>query len=217
MELVKAVLNVNFKEINRLLDEGSNIDFQDSHGRSALMIASWNSYLGIVKLLLDRGADPNLQSNDGSTALMYASSGRDIPLATIKLLLDRGPNPFLKDKDGRTALDVCRNNECKQLISKYMWNILYQSDKKLAQYYSRSNEIPKDVWELILLNKRQKELCQNMNTDEYKQVLIHFAETLKIPINDKITKAELCNLISKYLSYGQYNDPKRSEFIKQRM
>lgn len=218
MELFNAVHNSDIDKVNRMLNLDVNVNHRYSDNYTLLMYAS---DLIITKLLLDKGADPNLQNRFGYTSLIYDSDFNDSK--KVKLLLDRGANPFIKNKKGESALTKAKTNTCKKIISKYIWDRLYQADKTLAKYYSRSIGsgvngetpcLPKDVWELILLNKRQMEL--NICTDEYKYVVIYFANMLNIPIKDKLTKNDLCNLISKYLAYGQYDDPKRGEFINRK-
>lgn len=93
------------KDLVRLyLDQGASIDFQNKHGWTALMEASFNGKEDVVCLLLDRAANPDLQNKDGYTALMQATYNGEKDV--VRLLLDRSANPDLKDKhgDGNTAL-----------------------------------------------------------------------------------------------------------------
>lgn len=58
----------------------TDINTQDSEGRTLLMNACLNCDLQTVQSLLARGAGLNLQDNDGETALMKAAEGRPVGL-----------------------------------------------------------------------------------------------------------------------------------------
>jgi hypothetical protein len=89
---------------------------------------------------------------------------------------------------------------------KYIWKRLYTRDVQTAEKYSKSGDfkLPKEIWELILLNKRQQQLCTNLSLDKNKDLLILFAQELNIPVNKNITKGQLCSTIARQLSYGKY-------------
>lgn len=216
----------SLETVKLLLDRGADINRQSKLGTTALIMASeqsgpnGNSNIETVKLLLDRGADVNYQPiTTRYTALMVAGwkSNSTSSLETVKLLLKYGANPFITiNKYGGTVLNLCQTDECKQII---MWNTMYQNDKRLAKQYSSSGtmQFPKDVWELILLNKRQQELCKDLSSTKNREVLWYFAEMLNIPLDPKLTKAQLCGLISRYLAYDQYEDTNRYSFISKRI
>ena len=94
-----------------------------------LIEASSDGNLGLVKLLLTNGANVNVQNNNGQTALIWASQRGH--LEVIKLLLERGADPFDKNNKNNYPLDLSDNEECKELISKYMWDIMYGNVIKL--------------------------------------------------------------------------------------
>lgn len=198
--------------VKLLLDKGANINTQNNSGSTALIIASGNSNttssLDTVKLLLDRGANINIITNSGNTALIASSnfSNNKSSIETVRLLLEYGADPFILNNNRQSALDVCPTNECKEIISTVIWKRLYDRDMSMAKQYSTSGDIrlPKDIWELILLNKRQQQLCKDLSSDKNKNVLLLFALELGIPIDENITKAKLCGLISRQLAYGKY-------------
>ena len=94
------------QEVQRLIKflkkSGSNVDFQDHEGHSALIYASWNGHPACVKHLLDAGANTDLLTSSGMTALMLASYGGH--QACVQLLLNAKANTDLWDSDGGTAL-----------------------------------------------------------------------------------------------------------------
>ena len=75
---------------------------------------------------------------------------------------------------------------------------------EMSKRYSKGDiRLPKDIWELIMLNKRQM-LCQKLSSNKNKYVLAAFASQMLIPITDNMSKAQLCGIISKNLAYGKY-------------
>ena len=196
--------------IKLLLEKGSDVNTRTNLASTPIMLAaryggrSKNS-LDIIKLLLEWGADINAKDNDGYTALSIAANfiSTTSSIDTIKILLENGANIFEVTNDGKNAIDFCKTGECKQFLSKYAWNKLYERDLDTAIKYSRQSIFPKDVWTLILLNRRQQLLCQNLSSDKNKEVLKFFAIELNIPITGQMTKAQLCGLISKQIVYGK--------------
>jgi len=76
---------IDFKVIQELINEGADPKPYKSH---ALIWASGNGHLDIVKLLIDNGADPKALD---SYALLLAT--RNMYLEIIKLLIDNGADP----------------------------------------------------------------------------------------------------------------------------
>jgi hypothetical protein len=63
-----------------------------------------------------------------------------------------------------------------------------------------SSVLYKDIWGLILLRKRQQQLCTILSSEKNKEVLKYFAMELNIPVTENMTKANLCGLISHHLA-----------------
>ena len=78
---------------------------------------------------------------------------------------------------------------------------MYDIDMSLANIYRKNinKQLPKDVWRIILLHKRQQQLCKVLTDENNKELLVQFAKQLHIPISKNMTKTELCALISKKL------------------
>jgi len=128
-------------------------------------------------------------------------SNTESSLETVKLLLDYGADPFDKSVEHKSALEYCPTRECKELIGEYIWKRLYKRDKDTAIKYNDHIPISKEAWEIILLNKRQQMLCQNLSSDKNREVLLAFAIEFGAP-NEKIiemTKTQLCGLISRII------------------
>jgi ankyrin repeat protein len=200
--LIAAVTLGFYNIVQLLIERGANVNIITNTGNNALMAELYKIQpnINIVKLLLEHGININIKSNDGSTPLIFAIKGKNIDI--IKLLLEYGADPFEKYKD-KDLIELCKDDICKKLISEYRWKRLYKRDIETAQKYSRSTVLPKDVWTLILLNKRQQMLCSKLSSSKNKEVLEFFAVELEIPITEKMTKGQLCGLISRQLAYGK--------------
>jgi len=215
--LIMAVYNSNttssLDTVKLLVDSGSDVNISNNRGTTALMSAAQNpNALNTVKLLLDSGADVNIADDvniDGWTALKYAAQNTNnfSSLDTVKLLLDYGASSYI---DTNNMPDATR-----KLIEEYQWKAMYNNIIIQSKQYSKPENIlgednialPSDVWELILLRKKQQWLCKNLKSDKNRYILLAFAEMLEIPIPQTFTKSKLCTLISEQLAYGGKYSP----------
>lgn len=79
--------------VRLLLERRANIDALDDYGASALIEASSNEHLNVVKILIERGADLNIEDKENSlTALDKAGFKGNLQIC--KLLLSSGSNMF---------------------------------------------------------------------------------------------------------------------------
>jgi ankyrin repeat protein len=110
--------NKHLEVIKNLIKTGVDLNFQNSNGKTALMIAV--SSIETVKLLIDSGANLEIKDNSGMTALMIASKYTntiDTDTDTgnrfteiVKLLVNSGANLNAQDNTGMTALMWASNN-----------------------------------------------------------------------------------------------------------
>jgi len=120
--LIDQASRGNLKSVRDLIDAGVNVDAQDEQKRTALMLASKNGHLDIVKTLVNAGAALNLQGNEGgyggNTALMYAC--RHSHLEVVKILISAGANLNLQgdqwDCKGYTALIYATYDGCQKIV-----------------------------------------------------------------------------------------------------
>ena len=113
-----------------LLQFDINVNYQDSSGFTALMIASSGKCLQVVHHLLSKSPDINIQNNKGATALMIASYYGNTRI--IELLLTKGPDINAHAVDGWTALMfACQDGYCDvvELLIDENPDIDIQSDK----------------------------------------------------------------------------------------
>ena len=116
---MKVILNnfsyslyvINFKE---LIKYNFPLNAKDNDGDTALILASNQGNIEIVKLLIGAGVDLNIKNNGGGTALMWASKYNHIEIA--KLLINAGANLNIKNKYDDTALIIANNNKHKKIV-----------------------------------------------------------------------------------------------------
>ena len=94
--------------IRLLLAEGSKVDGQDCHGKTALHNICTKPNIKSAKVLVEHGANTNLKDEDGKTALHFASDLTDS--GVIVLLINYGGDLLISDNNGITPLDVAVSN-----------------------------------------------------------------------------------------------------------
>jgi ankyrin repeat protein len=101
-----AVYMKDYKEVQRLLESGSNPDERgqesDSGSYVPLVVACENDDKAMIKLLLQHNADVNTKSRKNATALISAAWNGDFEIT--KLLLERGADINAQTSSGTTAL-----------------------------------------------------------------------------------------------------------------
>jgi ankyrin repeat protein len=110
--LMQAAWAGHTEVLETLMTQGADVNLQSvlevprlkKAGVNALMGASMNGNLEVVRLLLAGDARLNQQDAQGQTALMHASQAGFSQIAD--LLLSKGANTEIKDQFGRTALTV---------------------------------------------------------------------------------------------------------------
>lgn len=91
--------NRDVNKVIELINEGADVNYQGEHDKeTALMNASEQGDIEIMKVLLQNGANVNLKSHTGNTALNYAVEplrcfGRQQP-ESVKLLLRHRANTY---------------------------------------------------------------------------------------------------------------------------
>lgn len=68
---VMAFVN-EIDRVAKFLDEGVDVNCREQAGSTALIMASGNGSVEVVKLLIDHGADVNARAESGITALGFA-------------------------------------------------------------------------------------------------------------------------------------------------
>ena len=187
----KNVIMKSQDVVRLLVKAKANVNWQNNRGETALMLANGDDK---VVVLLEAGADPTLVDHEGFNTYYYHRENIDV----LDLLIQRDPY---------TSIDECQQYGllyCVKESSKNIWSKMKQNIDRLATQYSRSGDIrlPKDIWKLILLRQRQQQLCKNLLSYNNKYILIGMADMLNIPVTERMTKENLCNLVSRQISWG---------------
>jgi len=194
----------NLDKIRMIVERGVNVNQLNNNGDSALVAAIQGSVsMEVIMYLLDNGAIPD------DKALIVALRENEPRL--VKLFLERGASPFINEM-------LCPDEECRIMISETQWDKIIENVQKLSkQYSSKGNfQLPREVWELILLRSRQQKYCRRLGIQDHRYLLAYFAEYLDIPVTPATTKADLCELISKQLSYGGRYSENSVKYFKTR-
>ena len=94
----------NVQTVKYLLQNGAEIDFCESGGRSPLWTASHLGHVKSVKLLIERGANVELTDSISEASSLLVASGRGM-MEVVKLLIKKGKaNLNAKNKKDQTAL-----------------------------------------------------------------------------------------------------------------
>lgn len=103
LDLIKEVKNNNISKVEKLLQNGANVNAKDNDGYTVLLMAVIFRHTDIVKLLLKHKADINAIETSGYNALMLASVRGYIDI--VKILLKHNANVNVKNiNNGFTAL-----------------------------------------------------------------------------------------------------------------
>ena len=82
-----AVSGGNIKQVKDLISTGIDVNILNEDGDTALIIASKNDHLEIVKVLIAAGADANIKSRHGTALTIVSKIGH---LEIIKTLITTG-------------------------------------------------------------------------------------------------------------------------------
>ncbi|UXR65998.1 ankyrin repeat domain-containing protein [Bdellovibrio bacteriovorus] len=99
-QLLEATENHDSAKVRSLLKQKIKIDEKDSHGRTALLIATRNNDVEIARLLIEAGADVNVQDQIQDSPLLYAGANVNIP-----------------DRDKVTALTHAKKKGFKEIVA----------------------------------------------------------------------------------------------------
>nr|WP_227752175.1 ankyrin repeat domain-containing protein [Viridibacillus sp. JNUCC-6] len=102
MSLFEAVEKQDSNAVKKALKSEQNINTQDSKGRTALMIATYNNDVKSAKFLIEAGADVNIQDDMQNSPFLYA--GAEGYLDILKLTTKAGADPKITNRYGGIAL-----------------------------------------------------------------------------------------------------------------
>ncbi len=103
-KLRRAVAAGDPQAVEAALNAGANINYADSNGWTALMMAALYGHIDIVRLLIDAGAHVNCANNYGNSALIYAAGEGYTEI--VRLLIEHGATIPTKEELQRFALQL---------------------------------------------------------------------------------------------------------------
>lgn len=98
----QAIKENDIDTVRNYLDDGTDPNFEDDNGNTALLYASTLGATSIAKFLLEKGADPNRPGADGFVPLHFAVFSNHID--TVHLLLNYGAKVDPLNPTGYTPL-----------------------------------------------------------------------------------------------------------------
>jgi uncharacterized protein len=171
-ELIQATENKNGDTIKRLIEEGAEINTQDSDGRTSIMIATYNNDIETAKILIDAGADVNIQDDMKNNPFLYA--GAEGYLDILKHTIKAGADPSITNRYGGTALIPASEHGYVDVIKELLTN----TDIDI-------NHVNNLGWtallEAIILNNGDEKQQQTV------QLLIDHGADVNIPDHNNVT------------------------------
>lgn len=110
-------LSWEIKCMDKLLENGLDIDYVDKNGYTALHMAVIGKKEAVIIHLLRKGANPNARDPDGATPLHYAIQVGSLHM--VKLLIKYNVDVNAADDDGWTPLHIAiqsRNRDIAKLL-----------------------------------------------------------------------------------------------------
>ena len=121
--LLDAATEGNKQQVQQLIAEEIDPNYQGVAYGSALLYAAGNGHLEIVKFLIEKGANVNIRNGFDTTPLISAASnGHD---EIVQLLIEKGADISLREITGDTAYKVALKNghiKTAAVIAKYCPN-----------------------------------------------------------------------------------------------
>ncbi len=132
--LIRASSSGDSSTVQKLINEGANVNEADSRGYTPLMHAVWSRDVETVQVLLNKGVDVNAKDKNGYTALLWASSYGLNDIAKHLIAKDADVNVKGNDNSTPYLLAVQTNNTelAELLISK-------GADKDMEEIVSTTN------------------------------------------------------------------------------
>ncbi|RDU35699.1 hypothetical protein DRW41_16275 [Neobacillus piezotolerans] len=171
-QLLAAAERGDVSEISRLIEDGANINVQDSNGRTPVMIATYNNDVAAAKVLIDAGADMDIRDNMKNNVFLYAGAEGYIDI--LKLAIKAGADPHITNRYGGVAVIPASERGHVKVVEL----LLTETDISV-------NHVNNLGWtaliEAIILNNG------NMRQQEIIRLLIKHGADVNIPDGDGVT------------------------------
>ena len=116
-----AAASNSLSTLDRLLNEGLELEARDKNGNTPLHRAAARGSPEIIERLVDRGADLSALNNRGQTPLLVGIAA-DNSLQGLEIILERGSSVQVADKDGNTALHFAVRQGPRILVKRILRN-----------------------------------------------------------------------------------------------
>lgn len=107
--LQNAVMSHNIQQIHALFEAGDDINCENEHKDTPLIIATRCGYINIMEILIEAGADVDCNNGNRHTALHIAAIYKR--QNAVQLLVKSGADVNKIDMNGETALHIAAGNE----------------------------------------------------------------------------------------------------------
>ncbi|OXM15693.1 ankyrin repeat domain-containing protein [Paenibacillus herberti] len=171
-QLLQAAERKDAATLEKLIKDGANINAQDSKGRTAAMIATYNNDIASAKVILEAGADVNIQDEMKNTPFLYA--GAEGNLEILKLTIAAGADPTITNRYNGTALIPASEHGYTGVVQELLTNTKIDV-----------NHVNRLGWtalmEAIVLNNG------NANQQETVRLLIQHGADVNLPDEEGVT------------------------------
>jgi len=226
-KLEEALYSANFKEVQFLIDKGSEFT-QDLKNKGLHIAISKggnspikNNHNNIAKFLIDNGADINQKDKDGNTLLLQKITSRNFNYMDIKFLLDNGADINIKNNDKQTVLHFIYKLNDLNLINDLMRekseiNIKDKDGNTPLIYASKYNNykvvklLIDNGADITITNKNEENALMSLSNSRYfineKEILDIISISLKkgIDINTKYKNGE--TILMRFLLLDRLRD-----------
>ena len=107
MENVKSTLE-------KLKNEGNDVNVRDAEGRSGLWLAASEGHLSVLEFLVSEGANVDATNNERKTALMIASFNGH--MSVCEYLISQNCDVMIQCK-AKTALDYAIDGKNEEIVA----------------------------------------------------------------------------------------------------
>merc|ERR1711916_417763 len=163
-----AVYHGKLSDVKKYLSKGVEVDWADSMGWTALMLACRQKETEICKLIIEHGANVKAIGLNDWTPLHYCAHADDQEI--IRLLIAKGAYTSALTVDGRTPRDLCIKWAMKKVMySRPEYEVEYERwlyPEKYEEEQRLKEEADKAKWEEIKARMERRKLEAKEDDDE---------------------------------------------------
>ena len=187
---IDVVMNGDLEKVKNFIENGMDINLQNSEGRTALIYASFLGMKKIVTLLLENGALLEISDKKGKTAFVHAVERKDIEI--MKLLLSRGANIAFENITVKEKIKEFVDEGSVEALSLFFGHNYIEKAENEFNIHSSSDE---DECEERDLNDEQlaseEDLISSVEVDQFEErEEDDWEESLKQILGEESSKLE---------------------------